>query len=60
MAKENSKSANIDKSKKSSGKIKRVFKFIGSLLLLILSCIWQLICVIILIDFVLYIFDKDK
>lgn len=60
MAKEKSKGANFNKGKNSSGKVKHVFKFIGSLFLLILKCIWQLVCVIVLTDFILDIIDKDK
>ena len=37
---------------KVASKGKRFFKMFGSVLLLILSCIWHLICTILLVDFI--------
>ena len=45
---------------KSSAKVKRFFKMLGSALLLILQCIWHLICSILFIDFILDITNKNK
>lgn len=45
---------------KTSAKVKRFFKMFGSALLLILQCIWYLICSILLIDFVLDITKTNK
>ena len=46
---------------KASAKVKRFFKMFGSALLLILQCIWHLICSILLVDFLLDITsNKNK
>ena len=45
---------------KTSAKIKRFFKMFGSALLLILQCIWYLICSILLVDFILDVTKKKK
>ena len=46
---------------KTSAKVKRFFKMFGSALLLILQCIWYLICSILLVDFLVDITsNKNK
>ena len=46
---------------KTSAKVKRFFKMFGSALLLILQCIWCLICSILLVDFLVDITsNKNK
>ena len=45
---------------KKSAKVKRFFKMFGSVLLLILQCIWCLISTILLIDFILDITSSKK
>ena len=45
---------------KTSIKVKRFFKMFGSALLLILECIWYLICSLLLVDFILDITKKGK
>ena len=45
---------------KTSIKVKRFFKMFGSALLLILECIWYLICSLLLVDFILDVKKKGK
>ena len=45
---------------KTSAKVMRVLRMFGSALLLILQCIWYLICSILLVDFILDLTKKDK
>ena len=45
---------------KASAKVKRFFKMFGSALLLIIQCIWCLICSILLVDFILDVTKSTK
>ena len=45
---------------KGSAKVKRFLKMFGSALLLIIQCIWCLICSILLVDFILDVTKSTK
>ena len=48
------------KVEETSTKVKRFFKMFGKVLLLILQCIWTIICTILLVDFILDVTKKSK